>query len=843
LLFYEPTSPDIDNDGVLNADDNCPYDWNPGQEDADTDDVGDVCDNCLDYANPDQADIDEDGVGDACDNCPMVSNPGQEDADGDGVGDACEIVLYAGTSNPGVVYQYNGTSWTAISGDLGWAVLDIIGFEGDLYASTMSGGHVYRYGGGTNWSLVWSPGDDQVCDLEIWASDLYAGTAWDGGNLYRYNAADDTFYHVGTVPDTDSGGYYHPWDGIRAMYPWSNTGDLHLGDIGYDCLGRFDGNNMIYDAFMGGSCIYDFADFNGKLYASAWAGRLLWSATGVGLSWSDSHPSWSHIWELEPFQGYLYMGNYDGQLSRLDASHSYQLVWTSGTSSQQICSMITDGDSVLYFGTGGEAGYTGNSSGVARVYTYDGTQTPTQIFDADGGDTGGTDHAGVQCLWLSPNQPPVAICQDVTVGADANCEGNVTGADVDGGSSDPEGDPITFSLDPPGPYPLGTTSVTLTVTDDSGATDTCTATVTVVDSPDTPPTITCPDNMFVECGESTDPGDTGMPAATDNCDPAPLLNYADMVTFTSCPAHPVMYTITRTWTATDASGNGASCVQTITVLKVVLDLDIKPGSCPNSFNRNSHGVLPVGLLGTLQFDVTTVDSASVLLSRADCVAGTVAPHEGPPGPHTVLSDVGTPFAGEPCACHELQGDGIVDLSMQFKTDDLVPALELDALSAGALVELAVSGTLADGCEFIAADCVRLVPPATPGALLAVESSVAGAWINVDPLDETLDGGGFADFERSFPVSTVVTLTAEATVDGRSLVGWLVNGVMQSGTQSSGPSASSQHNPVGNVLEVTILENETVRAVYTRSFSPTPETGIKQPGSGIGSEPGFGGGGN
>lgn len=59
-------------------------------------------------------------------------------------------------------------------------------------------------------------------------------------------------------------------------------------------------------------------------------------------------------------------------------------------------------------------------------------------------------------------------------------QGVVAPEDVDDGSSDPDGDPITFSLSPPGPYPPGTTQVTLTVTDDKGESDTCSATVTVV---------------------------------------------------------------------------------------------------------------------------------------------------------------------------------------------------------------------------------------------------------------------------------------------------------------------------------------------------------------------------
>jgi len=39
-------NPDIDDDGVLNADDNCIDIFNPGQEDSDGDLIGDVCDPC-----------------------------------------------------------------------------------------------------------------------------------------------------------------------------------------------------------------------------------------------------------------------------------------------------------------------------------------------------------------------------------------------------------------------------------------------------------------------------------------------------------------------------------------------------------------------------------------------------------------------------------------------------------------------------------------------------------------------------------------------------------------------------------------------------------------------------
>ena len=100
---------DSDDDGIVDSEDNCPYDANEGQEDGDNDNVGDICDNCPEDYNSSQTDSDGDGLGNVCDpckydptpdydgdgfcgtdNCPEDFNPGQEDSDGDGVGDACD---------------------------------------------------------------------------------------------------------------------------------------------------------------------------------------------------------------------------------------------------------------------------------------------------------------------------------------------------------------------------------------------------------------------------------------------------------------------------------------------------------------------------------------------------------------------------------------------------------------------------------------------------------------------------------------------------------------------------------------------------------------------------------
>jgi hypothetical protein len=78
-----------------------------------------------------------------------------------------------------------------------------------------------------------------------------------------------------------------------------------------------------------------------------------------------------------------------------------------------------------------------------------------------------------------PNQLPVALCQNVTVPAGSSCTAL---ASIDNGSFDPDSDPIKLTQSPPGPYSLGNTFVTLTVTDNDGASSECGGTVTVVDT-------------------------------------------------------------------------------------------------------------------------------------------------------------------------------------------------------------------------------------------------------------------------------------------------------------------------------------------------------------------------
>ena len=71
---------DVDQDGILDHEDNCPWEYNPTQVDTDGDGTGDACD----------PDIDGDGILNGADNCVYVPNAGQEDLDADGIGDTCD---------------------------------------------------------------------------------------------------------------------------------------------------------------------------------------------------------------------------------------------------------------------------------------------------------------------------------------------------------------------------------------------------------------------------------------------------------------------------------------------------------------------------------------------------------------------------------------------------------------------------------------------------------------------------------------------------------------------------------------------------------------------------------
>jgi hypothetical protein len=146
-----------------------------------------------------------------------------------------------------------------------------------------------------------------------------------------------------------------------------------------------------------------------------------------------------------------------------------------------------------------------------------------------------------------------------------NCAGSVTAT---------TNDPVTYSEQ-------GVYTIHWIFNDGNGNSSSQDQTVVIRDV--TAPSITCPASVTLSCQDNTSIEATGSATASDNCS-ATSISYSDVST-QSADANDAAhynYTITRTWTATDVTGNRTSCDQTITVQ----DVTAPAITCPASVTLN-----------------------------------------------------------------------------------------------------------------------------------------------------------------------------------------------------------------------------------------------------------------
>jgi len=106
---------------------------------------------------------------------------------------------------------------------------------------------------------------------------------------------------------------------------------------------------------------------------------------------------------------------------------------------------------------------------------------------------------------------------------------------------------------------------------------------------------------------------------------------------------------------------------------LLIDIDIKPGSDPNSINSKSMGLVPVAILSSADFDATSVDVTTV----------TFGPGQAAPVHSGHLEDV--------------NGDGLTDMVVHFAQKDT-------GLSPGD-IEATLIGVTNDGIDFCGMDAV------------------------------------------------------------------------------------------------------------------------------------------
>ena len=141
----------------------------------------------------------------------------------------------------------------------------------------------------------------------------------------------------------------------------------------------------------------------------------------------------------------------------------------------------------------------------------------------------------------------------------------ITGQNVDAGSFDQcetislEVEPDTFYCNDAG-IPI---EFTLTVTDLSGNTSTCTGIIVAQDT--TPPSIVCPNDTTISCTGVPVQSDFvavfGEPVVSDNCSQGGDYVESDIINIDNCGSG----AITRNFMITDPSGNSSNCTQLITV--------------------------------------------------------------------------------------------------------------------------------------------------------------------------------------------------------------------------------------------------------------------------------------
>ena len=229
---------------------------------------------------------------------------------------------------------------------------------------------------------------------------------------------------------------------------------------------------------------------------------------------------------------------------------------------------------------------------------------------------------------------------------------------------------------------------------------------------------------------------------------------------------------------------------------LAIAVDIKPGSYPNPLNVKSKGVLPVAILGALDFNVNDIDVSSIEL-------------EGVSPTRFSFEDVGASIGDLENPCHSTceGSDGLMDLSLKFNTQDIVAIL--GDCEDGDEIVLTATGELLDGTSIEGNDCIVILAKGKLKKPMAYNGDIAPVTFNLSQ-----------NYPNPFNPSTTIkySIPSECNVkldiynyNGQKIEG-LINGIRSAGfyeTQWTANVASGVYfyrfeaNPIDNSQETFI----------------------------------------
>lgn len=356
--------------------------------------------------------------------------------------------IFAGTMGSGIFRTAdNGKNWTQVNSGLIFPDVRALGIKassGDIFAAVPNNGVFKSTDNGENWTQTSLDNGSVWCIAFNSSGHIFAGTYW-GDGIFR---------------STDNGGTWVPVNtGLPSIPNIPNIQALSINSSDYIFASTYD--KGVFRTMDNGNYWTEVNNGLTNFYVKALAihpvsGDILAGTWGSGLFRSDDNgDTWTHVqnspWYIQSLainsEGHIFTGY--GFYRSTDGGQTWQEL-SAGLKNLDIQDFVIDHSGYLYAATRG----CGVFRSVETTYS---------------------------------NEPPISVCKDIEIPADENCQASITADDVDGGSYDPDDDPITLSIDNTGPFSLGEHYVNLTVTDENGASDTCQALVTVVDA--TPPEI------------------------------------------------------------------------------------------------------------------------------------------------------------------------------------------------------------------------------------------------------------------------------------------------------------------------------------------------------------------